>query len=63
MMVTHDMNEALSMGQRIIVMKDGKILRDAAPAELLNEPGHAYVADLMEAPRRQALLVESLVSR
>ena len=62
-MVTHDMNEALSMGQRIIVMKDGKILRDAAPAELLNEPGHAYVADLMEAPRRQALLGESLVSR
>jgi osmoprotectant transport system ATP-binding protein len=60
-MVTHDMGEALSMGERVVVMKGGKILRDAAPAEILNDPGHPYVAELMEAPRRQARLVESLV--
>jgi len=62
-MVTHDMTEALTMGERVAVMKDGKIVRDGSPKEIYADPGHPYVAELMETPRRQAELVESLVSR
>ncbi|BCL69725.1 Spermidine/putrescine import ATP-binding protein potA [Vibrio nigripulchritudo MADA3029] len=42
--VTHDQEEALSMSDRIIVMKDGKIEQDGSPREIYEEPKNLFVA-------------------
>ncbi len=41
--VTHDMDEALKIGDRIAVMKDGKILQYDTPEEILKHPADAFV--------------------
>ena len=42
--VTHDQEEALTMSQRIAVMKDGVVQQVATPRELYERPGNAFVA-------------------
>ncbi|MDA9556121.1 spermidine/putrescine ABC transporter ATP-binding protein PotA [Vibrio sp.] len=42
--VTHDQEEALSMSDRIIVLKDGKIEQDGSPKEIYEEPKNLFVA-------------------
>ena len=43
--VTHDQSEAVVLGDRIGVMKDGKLLQMAAPAEIYNRPADPFVAN------------------
>lgn len=45
--VTHDQEEALTMSDRVIVMKDGKILQTGTPQDIYNEPANAFVADFI----------------
>lgn len=45
--VTHDQEEALSMSDKIVVMKDGEIEQVGTPEEIYNEPTSAYVADFI----------------
>ena len=59
-MVTHDVWEALLLADRIIVLGQGKVLADAAPAELLGGHADERVRALMETPRRQAERVREL---
>ncbi len=42
--VTHDQEEALTMSDKIVVMKDGEIVQVGTPIEIYNEPQNAYVA-------------------
>ncbi|MGF1717965.1 spermidine/putrescine ABC transporter ATP-binding protein PotA [Photobacterium chitinilyticum] len=42
--VTHDQEEALSMSDRIIVMRDGNIEQDGSPREIYEEPKNLFVA-------------------
>lgn len=42
--VTHDQGEALSMADRIAVMRDGEIIQDATPQELYDRPIDSWVA-------------------
>jgi spermidine/putrescine transport system ATP-binding protein len=42
--VTHDQEEALSMSDRIAVMRDGRILQEGTPTELYDEPSDRFVA-------------------
>jgi len=58
--VTHDMVEALLLGDRIAVMRDGRLLQLGTPAELLRAPACDYVAQLMETPLRHGRAVEAL---
>ena len=53
-MVTHDMAEAVLLADRIVVLADGVILADGAPAELLAGTADPAVRALLEAPKRQA---------
>jgi len=58
--VTHDMVEALLLGDRIAVMRDGRLLQVGTPTELLRRPADPYVAELMETPLRHGKKVEAL---
>ncbi|MFP2767836.1 spermidine/putrescine ABC transporter ATP-binding protein PotA [Oceanisphaera sp. KMM 10153] len=42
--VTHDQEEALSMSDRIVVMRDGKIVQDGTPREIYESPANLFVA-------------------
>jgi multiple sugar transport system ATP-binding protein len=48
--VTHDQIEAMTMGDRIVVMKDGVIQQAASPEELYNHPTNMFVAGFIGAP-------------
>ena len=61
MFVTHDMVEALLVGDRIAVMNQGRLVQVGTPRELLRAPADEYVRRLMETPTRQARVVEALL--
>ena len=60
--VTHDMVEALTLGDRVAVLEQGRLAQVGTPAELLSAPADAYVAELMATPRRQAAIVERFLA-
>jgi osmoprotectant transport system ATP-binding protein len=62
-MVTHDMQEAVLLADRIIVMSAGRIVADDTPAALMAGPADGEVAALMEMPRRQAERIRALMER
>lgn len=45
--VTHDQDEALSMSDRIVILKDGCIQQQGAPGDLYNRPRNGFVADFL----------------
>ena len=45
--VTHDQEEALTMSDMIVVMKDGMIQQIGTPTDIYNEPANAFVADFI----------------
>ena len=45
--VTHDQEEALTMSDKIVVMKDGNIQQIGTPTEIYNEPKNRYVANFI----------------
>jgi multiple sugar transport system ATP-binding protein len=48
--VTHDQVEAMTMGDRIVVMKDGFIYQVGSPLDLYNHPANAFVAGFIGSP-------------
>ncbi len=61
LMVTHDVLEALLLADRIVVMRAGEIAAQGSPEELLRHDGDAYVAALMDMPRRHADRITGLL--
>lgn len=45
--VTHDQEEALTMSDTVVVMKEGTIQQIGKPTDIYNEPNNAYVADFI----------------
>ncbi|HEJ9057226.1 TPA: spermidine/putrescine ABC transporter ATP-binding protein PotA [Serratia fonticola] len=45
--VTHDQEEALTMSDRIVVMRDGRIEQDGTPREIYEEPKNLFVASFI----------------
>ena len=45
--VTHDQEEALTMSDKIVIMKDGEIQQIGSPQDIYNEPINRYVADFV----------------
>jgi osmoprotectant transport system ATP-binding protein len=60
--VTHDMVEALLVGDRVAVLHEGRLVQIGTPAELMQSPADEYVRRLMHTPRRQAALVDALIA-
>jgi multiple sugar transport system ATP-binding protein len=48
--VTHDQAEAMTMGQRVAVLRDGRLQQFATPAELYDRPANAFVASFIGSP-------------
>jgi spermidine/putrescine transport system ATP-binding protein len=47
LLVTHDQEEALSMSDRVCVMREGRIIQSGSPRELYDRPINRYVADFV----------------
>ena len=50
-MVTHDIDEAIRMGDRVAIMRGGRIVQHDRPERLLAQPADAFVADFVGADR------------
>jgi glycine betaine/proline transport system ATP-binding protein len=46
--ITHDLNEALRIGDRVCIMKDGKVIQIGSPDEILTNPADSYVAEFVQ---------------
>ena len=49
--VTHDQTEAMTLGTRIVVLKDGVIMQVDSPIKLYNEPDNLFVAGFIGSPQ------------
>ena len=58
--VTHDQVEAMTMANKIVVMKDGKIQQIGSPLHLYNHPQNKFVAGFIGSPPMNFLLVKVL---
>ncbi|WP_375472601.1 ABC transporter ATP-binding protein [uncultured Nostoc sp.] len=56
--VTHDQTEAMTMGDRIAIMSEGKIQQVASPLELYNRPANLFVAEFIGSPPMNFISVE-----
>ncbi len=46
--ITHDLDEAIRMGSRIAIMKDGEIVQTGTPEDIVTNPADEYVADFVQ---------------
>ena len=60
-MITHDLTEAALLADRIVVIYQGHLIEEGAPRELMTAPRHAYVRELVETPRSQAMRLAALI--
>ncbi|MBO5520797.1 MAG: sn-glycerol-3-phosphate ABC transporter ATP-binding protein UgpC [Eubacterium sp.] len=49
--VTHDQTEAMTLGDRIVIMKDGVVQQVGTPQEVFNEPANIFVAGFIGVPQ------------
>ena len=49
--VTHDQTEAMTLGDRIVIMKDGFIKQVGTPTEVFDKPANLFVAEFIGAPK------------
>lgn len=54
--ITHDLNEAMFLGDRIAVMRQGKIVQIGTPEEILTDPANDYVAQFVQDVDRARVL-------
>lgn len=54
--ITHDLNEALRIGDRIALMKDGQVMQIGTGEEILTNPANQYVRDFVEDVDRSKVL-------
>ena len=60
--ITHDLAEALKLGDRIAIMKDGKFVQVGTPEEVVAHPADDYVADFTrDVPRAHVLTVRAIM--
>ncbi len=54
--ITHDLDEAIRMGSRIAIMKDGEVVQIGTPEEIVTNPSDDYVADFVKGISRLKLV-------
>lgn len=62
--ITHDLNEALRIGDRIALLKDGELVQIGTPEEILTNPANRYVEKFVEdVDRSKVLTAEHIMKR
>jgi glycine betaine/proline transport system ATP-binding protein len=46
--ITHDVNEAFKLGDRVAVMKDGKVVQVGTPEEIIEQPADDYISEFIK---------------
>ncbi|WP_416344933.1 quaternary amine ABC transporter ATP-binding protein [Isoptericola peretonis] len=59
--ITHDLNEAMRLGDRIAMMRDGRIVQVGTAEQILNEPANDYVAQFVADVDRSRVLTAGAV--
>jgi glycine betaine/proline transport system ATP-binding protein len=60
--ITHDLMEALKLGDRIAIMKDGRFVQVGTPEEVVARPADDYVADFTkDVPRAHVLTARTIM--
>ena len=60
--VTHDQTEAMTLGDRIVIMKDGYIMQVGTPTEVFEMPDNLFVAEFIGAPKMNVFHTELVSS-
>ena len=62
--ITHDLAEALKLGDRIMILRDGEVVQVGAPDEVVGAPADDYVADFTsDVPRSHVLTLQWVMRR
>ena len=61
--ITHDLNEAMFLGDRIAVMRDGRIVQIGTPEEILTDPANEYIEQFVQDVDRTRVLTAESVMR
>lgn len=59
--VTHDQTEAMTLGDRIVIMKDGLVQQIASPQEVYNNPANEFVATFIGTPQMNLFDADILI--
>lgn len=59
--ITHDLNEAIKLGDRIAIMKDGEVVQVGTSEEILTEPANEYVERFIESVDRSKIITAGSV--
>ncbi len=59
--VTHDQTEAMTLGDRIVIMKDGYIMQVGTPTEVFDHPDNLFVAEFIGAPKMNTFETELMI--
>ena len=54
--ITHDLDEAVKVGHRIAIMRDGQVIQVGTPEEIIMAPNDGYVADFVKGISRLAIV-------
>lgn len=61
--ITHDLDEALKLGDRIAIMKDGEIVQLDTPEEILENPANDYVREFVQDVNRAKVITAASIMR
>jgi len=61
--ITHDLDEALKIGDRIAIMKDGEIVQIGTPEDILKDPANDYVKDFTQNVNRAKVITASSIMK
>ena len=59
--ITHDLDEAIKLGDRIAIMKDGEVVQVGTPEEILTDPANDYVTRFTESVNRGRVVTASSI--
>ncbi|WP_367866827.1 glycine betaine/L-proline ABC transporter ATP-binding protein [Pedobacter sp. WC2423] len=54
--ITHDLDEAIRLGDRIAIMKDGEVIQIGTPEDILTNPADEYVSSFVEKVDRKSII-------
>jgi len=62
--ITHDLLEALKLGDRVAIMKDGEIVQIGTPQDIVSDPADDYVSEFVkDVPRGQVIPIGSIMEQ